>query len=126
VRKVHETLAKYADGDPEKVSEAMPVLAELIQGHPLTEEMWEPSKREARTHTWIPVLPRSLRQGDRVRVRSDAYEGSMAVHNGRTGHVSALRGDVIVNYDGGGMSMGSHHRPEMLERQVPIPRGVTQ
>ena len=124
MRKVHETLAPYAHQDPLPVEDAMPVLAQLIRGRPLTEDQWAPEKRDARTHTWAPVLPRSLRQGDRVRVKRDAYDGVKAAHNGRTGYVSAIRGDIIVSYDGESMSMGSHHRPEMLERQVPIQRGT--
>lgn len=103
----------------------MPVLAQLIRGRPLTEELWSEAKRDARTFTWAMVLPNSLHQGDRVRVRTDAYDGVMAAHNGRTGHVSALRGGVVVTYDGENMTMGSRHQPEMLQRQVPI-RRVTQ
>jgi hypothetical protein len=123
---VHELLAPYAHQDPEPVEAALPVIVELLQGRELTEELWSARKRGERTHTWVAVLPRSLRQGDRVRVKRDAYDGARAAHNGRTGHVSAIRGDIIVSYDGEGMSMGAHHQPEMLERQVPIERRMTQ
>jgi hypothetical protein len=131
-RKVYETLIPYGEADYERTVAAMPIIAQLLLGKPLTEEFWSEEKRAARTHTWAPILPRSLIQGDRVRVRVDAYEGSMAAHNGLVGRVAALRGGVVVAYEnvrGSGMGMGVRHPVDKLERQVPIrttKRGVTQ
>jgi hypothetical protein len=125
VRKVHETLAPYAHSDPEPVNAAMPVLAQLIRGRPLTEEMWAPDKRAALRYRWVQVLPRSLSPGDRVRVKTDAYTGDQAADNGRTGYVAGLRNGVVVSYDDeGGRGMGHRHPPDKLERQVPITRRV--
>jgi hypothetical protein len=128
-RKVHETLAPYAAADLERTVEAMPVIAELLLGRELTEEMWEPGKHAARTHTWVPGRARGIHPGDVVRVRRDAYPGgdAMAAHNGRQGRVSALRNGVMVVYDGAPRAtMGIRHPPDKLEVQVPIRRRVTQ
>jgi hypothetical protein len=111
---------------------AMPIIAQLLQGKPLTEEFWSPEKLEARTYTWARILPNSLTPGDVVRVRHDAYTGTAASHNGKLGYVSALRGGVIVVYtdkEGRGVGMGTRHEASALERQVPIrttTRGATQ
>ena len=101
----------------------MPVIAQLLLGKPLTEEFWSEEKLTTRTHTWARILPNSLTPGDVVRVRHDAYTGTAAVHNGKLGYVSALRGGVIVVYtdEGGhGTGLGTRHEASKLERQVPI------
>jgi class 3 adenylate cyclase len=126
VRKLHETLHPYAAEDRERTLAALPVLARLLVGQPLTEEYWEPGKRSAITHAWRPVLVRGVNPGDTVRVKSDAY-GPLeqgGAHNGRIGKVVALRGGVVVAYDDvrGSTSMGVRHPPEKLEVQVPIRR----
>ena len=129
MRKVHEVLHPYAVADPERTAAAMPVIAQLLLGKPLTEEFWEPGKLAARTHTWVPVLARAVHPGDVVRVRHDAYDDAdpMAPHNGRKGRVTALRNGVLVVYDGAAhASMGVRHPPNKLELQVPIRRRVTQ
>jgi hypothetical protein len=129
VRKVHETLAPYAHQDTERTMDAMPVIARLLQGQPLTEEYWTADRLAQRTHRWIRALPNSLTPGDVVRVRPDAYEidGNLAGHNGRVGRVAGIRGGVLVTYDGTqGARMGYRHSADKLERQVPIPRGVTK
>jgi hypothetical protein len=128
---VHETLAPYAHQDGKRTLEAMPVIARLLQGLPLTEEYWEQSKREALTYTWIPVRTRGVHTGDTVRVRIDAYEDGdpLVAHNGRRGTVVALRAGVRVSYDdikGKSTDMGTRHAPDKLEVQVPIRRRVTQ
>jgi len=128
VRKVHEALAPYVHQDIEHTLPAMPVIAQLLQGKPLTEELWEPEKRAARTYTWVPVMARGVYPGHTVRVKQDAYgpQNPLASHNGRKGTVSALRGGVIVVYEGAsGASMGTRHPPDKLEVQVPIQRRVT-
>ncbi len=115
----------YGEADYERTVEAMPAIAQLLLGRPLTEEFWSEEKQAARTHRWVPILPNSLIQGDKVRVRPDAYEGSMAAHNGMIGRVAALRGGVVVAYEnvrstGRGMGMGVRHPADKLEREVPI------
>ena len=131
-RKVYETLIPYGEADYERTVAAMPIIARLLQGQPLTEEFWSPEKQDARTHTWARIAPNSLKPGDVVRVRHDAYTGNAAAHNGKLGYVSALRGGVIVVYTdktGKGVGMGTRHEASKLERQVPIrmtKRGVTQ
>lgn len=127
MRKVHETLAPYAKEDLDGTAEAMPVLGWLMQGRALGEQQWSEKKKATATHVWRPILPNSLAPGDVVRVKPGAYEGARSAMNGKTGRVSALRGGVIVNYDGEqGATMGDRHAPDKLERQVPIRRGVTK
>lgn len=125
MRKVHEALAPYAEADPERTIAAMPVLAALIRGRGLPEELWESDKQAALTYRWVPVMPNSLHPGDRVRVKIDAYVGEMAAHNGRSGYVAGLRAGVIVTYDDeGGQGMGHRHPADKLERQLPIKKGA--
>jgi hypothetical protein len=130
-RKVYETLIPYGEADYERTAEAMPVIAQLLLGRPLTEEFWSEEKKAARTFTWATILPNSLKPGEVVRVRHDAYTDKAAAHNGKVGYVSALRGGVIVVYTdgtGSGSGMGTRHEASKLERQVPIrttKRGVT-
>jgi hypothetical protein len=126
---VHEALEPYAEGDTERTMTALPVIAQLLLGKPLTEEMWEPGKKQARTHTWIPVQARGIYPGDVVRVRADAYPGDdpMAQHNGKQGTVAALRNGVMVAYDGAPhATMGVRHPLDKLEVRVPIRRRVTK
>lgn len=108
----------------------MPVLAQLLQGSPLREEFWTEERLAERTHVWRQVLPNSLRPGDVVRVRFDAYTDRMSVHNGLVGQVAALRNGVVIAYDGDtyadGTRMGVRHPPEKLERQVPLRRPAQQ
>jgi hypothetical protein len=125
VRKLHEALYPYAAEDRERTLASMPVLARLLVGQPLTEDLWASEKRAARTFTWIPAQPRSLHPGDQVRVKVDAYPAGkpQAAHNGKVGRVVALRGGVIVAYDGErSASMGVRHPWDKLDRQVPIKR----
>ncbi len=125
MRKLHEALYPYAAEDHERTVAAMPVLARLLVGQPLTEDLWSAEKRDARTYTWISVPPHSLHPGDQVRVKVDAYPAgdARAAHNGKVGRVAALRGGVVVAYDGErSATMGVRHPSEKLERQVPIKR----
>jgi hypothetical protein len=128
---VHEALAPYAEADPDRTAQVMPVISHLLLGLPLTEEHWSEEKRRTATHVWRPVQVRGVHVGDTVRVKHDAYPRSTNLYadNGRVGKVSALRGGIIVMYDdvvNKSTSMGTRHPPEKLEVQVPIPRRVTQ
>jgi len=124
-RKVLDTLLPYVEADPENTVKAFPVIARLLSGQPLTEEFWEETQRATRLWDWKPVLPRTLRPGDVVRVRHDAYDGASGrLHNGREGRVLALRGGIIIGYmDASGKrstGMGIRHEMGKLERRVPV------
>jgi hypothetical protein len=128
-RKVLETLAPYIVADPEQVAEAMPVVAQLIQGKPLGEDLWTEEKKRTATHVWRPVQVRGVHVGDTVRIKHDAFQGREAVLNGRTGKVTALRGGIIVMYDDvvdKSKSLGARHTAGELEVQIAIPRRVTK
>lgn len=123
MRKVHEALTPYIEADHGRTVDAMPVLAQLLQGKPLGEEFWTVEKRDTATHVWRPIMPNSLHAGDVVRIKHDAYTGARAAVNGRTGRVAAIRGGIIVTYDDSpGLGMGDRHMPDKLERQLPIRR----
>jgi len=124
VRKLHEALAPYAKEDLEHTELAMPIAARLLTGQPLTDAHWAPSKRETATFVWRPALPNSLHPGDLVRVKQDAYEGSRAAVNGRVGTVAAIRGGIVIHYEGQRLGMGDRHTTDKLERQVPIRRSA--
>jgi hypothetical protein len=126
---VLETLAPYVAADPQQVAEAMPVVAQLIQGKLLGEEFWTEEKKQTATHVWRPVQVRGIHVGDTVRIRHDAFTGRQSVLNGRTGKVAALRGGIIVMYDDvvdKSKSLGARHTAEELEVQIAIPRRVTK
>lgn len=128
-RKVHETLAPYAEADPEGTADAMRVVAHLIQGKPLGEDVWTEEKRATATHVWRAVQVRGVHVGDTVRIKHDAFQGRDAVLNGKVGKVTAIRGGIIVMYDDvvdKSKSMGVRHTPDELEVQLAIPRRVTQ
>lgn len=127
MRKVHEALAPYVEADAEMVSEAVPVLVELLQGRTLGEQHWRASKRETATYVWRPVMARGVHPGDTVRVKNGSYEGKDARLNGLIGQVVALRNGVIVMHEGAASdSMGVRHAPDKLEVQIPILRGATK
>jgi len=122
VRKLHEALNPYAIADPEGTESAMPVAAQLLAGKPLGEEFWSEKKRATATHVWRPILPNSLHAGDVVRVKQDAYTGPRAAVNGKVGTVAAIRGGIVVHYEGHALGMGDRHATDKLERQIPIRR----
>ena len=123
VRKMHEALNPYAIADPEGTASAMPIVARLMVGLPLGEAQWSERKRATATFVWREVLPNSLSPGDIVRVKPDAYTDQRAAVNGKVGTVTALRGGVVVRYEGQrALTMGDRHAPDKLERQVPIRR----
>lgn len=71
---------------------------------------------------WIPVSPGQIKVADQVRVKSDAFTGSLGVlHNGRRGTVVAVRyGDVIVKSNDGKEPVldGAHYAPQKLEKLI--------
>jgi hypothetical protein len=119
---MHEALTPYAIADPERTADAMPIVAQLMAGQPLGEEHWSPKKRDTATHVWRPVLPNSLHAGDVVRIKVDAYTGPRAAVNGKVGTVAAIRGGIVVSYEGQQLGMGDRHTTDKLERQIPIRR----
>lgn len=127
-RKVHELLAPYVEAGPETVLAVLPVIAQLLQGKPLSEEFWSEQKRATATYVWRPITVRGVHVGDTVRVKDDAYEGHVGrLHNGQVGTVSALRNGVVVRYTnvaGPSTTMGVRHPPDKLEVQVPVRPGA--
>lgn len=128
MKKVLEVLFPYAEADPESTAEAGHVLGRLADGKPLdSREYWSKKKRAEQQWDWVPALPRSLSPGDMVRVKRDAYQGDLSVHNGKVGTVVALRRGVIVQYENHGAGMGFLHDVSRLERRVLLrARGRTQ
>ena len=122
MNKALKTLQPYVGAaDDEVVKRACLLLAHLLNGDAIPEELWTEEKRASRTHTWVPAMPRSLRQGDPVRIKHDAYppESPLYRHNGQEGFVQAIRNGVIVGYKGA-IGIGVRHETDKLERQVPL------
>jgi hypothetical protein len=73
---------------------------------------------------WIPVQPGQIKVADQIRVKADAFSGSLgASHNGRRGVVVAVRyGDVIIKTNDGKQPVldGAHYPPQKLEKLVKI------
>ena len=71
---------------------------------------------------WEPGMPGFIRVGDEVRVLVNAFEGELGqLHNGRRGHVVAVRsGDIIVKTTDGREPVldGSHYSPYKVEKLV--------
>lgn len=70
---------------------------------------------------WVSVHTRNVRPGDIVRVRLDAYSGSVGgMHNGRICQVLEVRdGDVIVKSVDEKLPIltATHHSPTSLEKE---------
>jgi hypothetical protein len=101
---------------PEELeSEAAKIFASLAQGHALVAE----SDGE---EVWAPAQAGKLKVADQIRVKSDAFTGSLGkTHNGRRGVVIAIRyGDIIVNSTDNRKPKleGSHYAPHHLEKRV--------
>lgn len=101
---------------PEELkSEAVKVFASLAQGHALVAE-------GDGEEVWKPAQPGQLKVADQVRVKKDAFTGSLGkTHNGRRGVIIAIRyGDIIVNSTDGRKPKleGTHYSPHHLEKRV--------
>ena len=101
---------------PEELqSEAVKVFSSLAQGHALVSE-------GAKEEVWVPAVAGSMKVADQVRVKTDAFSGSLGkMHNGRRGVVIAIRyGDIIVNSTDNHKNKlsGAHYAPHHLEKLV--------
>ena len=69
---------------------------------------------------WVDAVPGDISNRDRVRVKRDAYTGSVGVrHNGKTGRVAALRnGKAAVVYDGESIETPPQHEIIALQKLV--------
>lgn len=98
-------------------SEAVEAFSKLALGYPLVEPSIEDFKG-----TWVPAQPGQLSVTDVVRVKLDAYSGSLGrLHNGRICKIVAIRyGDIVVksvdNKDP--VLEGAHYSPHSLEKLV--------
>lgn len=97
----------------ESIAVAATVFAELAQGRHIAPE------RVVGRGAWLPADPSTLRPGDRVRVRWDAFTGTVGeIHNGREGVVVEVGGgDAIVRStdDREPRLAASHYSPHVLE-----------
>lgn len=98
-------------------SEAVEAFSKLALGYPLV----EPSIEDFQG-TWVAAQPGQLSVTDIVRVKLDAYSGSLGrIHNGRICKIVAIRyGDIVVksvdNKDP--ILEGAHYSPHSLEKLV--------
>lgn len=94
--------------------EAIDLFSKLALTHALIEE--NPDE------VWVPAQPGFLKVADEVRVRQDAYDGSLGViHNGRRGKITAIRyGDVVIRSTDGKEPFldGTHYTPYLLEKRI--------
>jgi hypothetical protein len=78
--------------------------------------------KENKNEVWVPARPGDIKVSDEIRVRADAFDGSLGMlHNGRRGVVVGVRyGDVIVKTTDGKEPVldGAHYSPHMLEKMV--------
>lgn len=106
-----ETFDKLTDEHKEKTVE---VFSQLALGHAYV--------KENKNETWIPVQPGQIKVADTIRVKADAFSGSLgAAHNGRRGVVVAVRyGDVIMKSNDGKEPVldGAHYAPNKLEKLI--------
>lgn len=102
---------KHIDKDSQDVID---IFSRLAMTKALVEENPE--------QTWVDARPGFIKIGDIIRVKQDAYTGTLGVmHNGRVGKVVAVRyGDVIMRSTDGKQPFidGTHHSPYKLEKRV--------
>jgi len=101
---------------PEKlVAEAVDVFARLAKGHALVDS-------DDSEEVWAPALAGHIKVADQVRVKTDAFSGSLGkIHNGRRGTVIAIRyGDIIINNtDNKSPKLeGAHYPAYHLEKRI--------
>jgi hypothetical protein len=103
------------DISEELQSEAVKVFASLAQGYALVAEG---SKEEV----WVPAQAGNMKVADQVRVKTDAFSGSLGkMHNGRRGVIIAIRyGDIIINSTDNHKHKlsGAHYAPHHLEKLI--------
>jgi len=105
-------------------NKALELADELLRGRSLGEDHWTDLKRATDTNAravWVQVQPgHVLNRQDRVRIKSDAYDGALGLaHNGRTGSVMGVRyGMAIVHYDDEPAGTGHHHSIRLLEKRI--------
>lgn len=114
VRKVLHVLEQAGLSQEELANFAgvLDVVEALLNGHALS----SPSSNEQ----WRDALPGDIVKRDRVRVKHDAYSGSVGVHhNGKEGRVaSILNGKVTVVYDGESAEGAPRHEVRALQKLV--------
>lgn len=102
------------DLDESLATEATEIFGQLALGHALIPEN--------ANETWVDVIPGSIRVGQEVRVKSDAFNTEAGrVHNGRRGKVVAIRfGDVIFRSTDNQNPLldGVHYSPYKLQMRV--------
>lgn len=98
----------------DQAAQAIEIFSKVAKQHSLV----EPPKDQV----WVPAQRGQLLVGDIVRVRNDAYTGTLApIHNGRPGVIVAIRsGDIIVDLTDmeEPVISGAHYSPEVLEKRV--------
>lgn len=77
---------------------------------------------EAPEEKWVDAQPGSIKVGDEVRVKDDAYDGKTGtIHNGRRGRVVAVRyGDIIFKSNDNKEPVldGTHYAPYQLQKRI--------
>jgi hypothetical protein len=94
---------------------AVATFSRLARGHALV------TAQETVDEVWEQARPGNLVLGDQVRVKTDAYSGTIGqVNNGRRGRIVGIRyGNIYVKYTDEGYGTDSiHHKPSALEKRV--------
>jgi hypothetical protein len=86
----------------------------LFLGHPIVETPLEDGRQ------WVEAVPGELSVRDRVRVKPDAYQGTVGtIHNGRVGRVVSMRnGSIRVVYDDADAEWSPGHDISLIEKLV--------
>ena len=111
------------------VNAALPLLAQLLLGKPLSDEHWSAKAWAAAQYVWRPAMPNSLSVGDPVRIKMDGYpdDDPMRAINGREGVIAGIRHGVLVafmedSYGPATSSMGVRIEVERLEQKLMVNR----
>jgi hypothetical protein len=94
---------------------AVATFSRLARGHALVTE------QETVDEVWEQARPGNLVLADQVRVKADAYSGTIgAANNGRRGKIVGIRyGNIYVKYTDKGNGVDAmHHKPAALEKRV--------
>ena len=99
---------------PQDLRAVLDIFSKVALGHSIVET--------PQTELWVQAQAGQLSVGDIVRVRHDAFDGSIGANqNGRPGIVAAIRsGDIIFNSTDGINPVldGVHYRPSQLEKRI--------